>query len=117
MISAAELVHRYVAVNDGSDSDSDPEYTDSSSEYSSTDSDEDENSENYQACRQVFEYIDEDNSGIIDLDEILDTWHQLVQVRYNNRIADVHSVGLGTLRPSCCGFVWCCCWCCCYPPA
>ena len=95
-ISSVELAHRDTAelevvpepgpgpADEDSDTDSDTEYSDDSSEYSSTDSEDDENSENYQACREVFEYIDVDKSELIELDEILDSWQQLAQVRYEN---------------------------------
>ena len=87
----AELVLRDVGklADGGSDAEEDSdEDSDYSSDYSSTDSEDDENSENYQACRQVFEYIDTDKSELIELDEILDSWQQLAQVRSDSLIRE-----------------------------
>lgn len=62
---------------------SDYSSTEESSDYSSTDSDdEDENSDNRQACRRIFEHIDADSSGLVELDEVLDSWQQCAQVRH-----------------------------------
>ena len=62
--------------------DDDDSDSDDSSDYSSTDSeDDDENSENRQACRRIFDHIDADGSGLVELDEVLDSWQQCTTVR------------------------------------
>ena len=91
VISHLELLRRLSTQNHGTkppdpilDSDSDDSDSDSddSSDYSSTDSDDDdENSENRQACRRIFDHIDADGSGLVELDEVLDSWQQCTTVR------------------------------------
>ena len=66
--------------------DSDYEYSDddsdTDSDYSSTDSD-DEDSENKQACMRIFEHIDADGSGLLELEEVLGSWEECTRMGLN----------------------------------